>query len=383
MNAEQPSIQIERMRPRGAQHPLALETSLGAQTAMLRRAQQVQGLAAFLTAEHARTPEIPLTELRTASVIFGSGENQVIRPRRPHLETFVVGRNKEGEEGDMEIGFASIQEFQQVLRELGAPIQVLGVERWGNVNQTVESAVQGIDPEQPGSGYERPNNYEGSHMVISLHAFDDDGNIHIFRTLQGRNGVVRVDTPRGFAEREDLEDGTQMYDIEGAGVAVINNLEKLVDEEAGNALKIKKVTYLGAPVVNASFVTSQSALFGVEVDYNSFLKSQQVITPEEVARRVREFKHEGLIGGILDMTLEQYISYKTNPDVPRDLAADGPVDIMVIDHLAGELEAAQRREIATIQFLAAEFPDVLHALLAHQARQAEKDQIVPPAGQPN
>lgn len=135
----------------------------------------------------------------------------------------------------------------------------------------------------------------------------------------------------------------QMYEVENAGDRVKANMTRVIGEEAGERLlNIKRVVYLGAPRVNSSFVTSKSALFGVEVDYETFVQANKVVSDEEFARRKEQLGHEGLMGVVLDMNLDQYVDYKRDSEISRDLAADSATDIVVMDYLAehlGEVKA--------------------------------------------
>jgi len=114
---------------------------------------------------------------------------------------------------------------------------------------------------------------------------------------------------------------------------------------------------LGAPRLNGSFYTSKSAIFAVEVDYNAFIKAQKVVSPEELKRRKEAFEHEGLVGDVLDITLPEYVNYKRDSQISRDMAADFGTDTVVIDFLEkGLTDLAQREkrqsEILTIEGLA-------------------------------
>lgn len=211
--------------------------------------------------------------------------------------------------------------------------------------------VQGIDRTKPMSGFERPTVAEGPHMILAPFAVDKDGQLHVFRTIQMRTGEAVIDTPRGFADAQTLENGQQMYDVEGSANKVTTNMKRIVGEESGDALQIKRVVFLGSPKVNSSFVTSKSAIFGVEVDYDHFVTAQKIVTPEELKRRQDQFEHEGLVGDVLDITLPQYVEYKRNSDLAKDMAADFGTDTVVIDFLErsltdlGEKEKAQRRHL--------------------------------------
>lgn len=255
-----------------------------------------------------------------------------------HSEEFIV-RDSEG------IQVRSLQELQAQLAELGASFELLGVESIGNPNQKVSAVVQGVDESNPKSGFERPVVAEGPHMVLAPFAVDRSGQLHVFRTIQYRTGSAQIDTPRGFADAKTLESGEQLYEVEEAGEKVKANMERVLGEEAGKGLlQIKRVVYLGSPRVNASFVTSKSALFGVEVDYDKFVHSSKIITEEELQRRREQEQHEGLIGGILDINLSEYVNYKRNSEIPRDLTADAGSDMVVIDFMGKQLDKLNRRQ---------------------------------------
>jgi len=204
------------------------------------------------------------------------------------------------------------------------------------------------------SGFERPTVAEGPHMILAPFAIDSEGQLHVFRTIQMRTEEAVIDTPRGFADSKSLENGEQMYDVENAGDKVTANMKRIVGEESGDALKIKRVVFLGSPRVNSSFVTSKSAIFGVEVDYDAFIKAQKVVSPEELQRRKEQFEHEGLVGDVLDITLPQYADYKRDSDLAKDMAADFGTDTVVIDFLERNLTDLARKESRQRQILAAE-----------------------------
>lgn len=254
-----------------------------------------------------------------------------------HNEEFII-KDTHG------IRVTSLPELQGLLKSQGLDVEVLGVQSIGNANQKVESMVQGLDRSKPKSGFERPVVSEGPHMILAPFAIDSNGQLHVFRTIQMRTGKAMIDAPRGFADAKSLEDQTQMYDIENSAARVNANMKRVVGEESGDALQIKRVTFLGAPRVNSSFVTSQSAIFAVEVDYDQFIKSQKVVTPEELQRRQRAFEHEGLTGDILDMTLDQYANYKKDSQLSKDMAADFGTDTVVIDFLGKSLTDLTQKE---------------------------------------
>lgn len=315
--AEQEPITIERMAPTGgATHELASQDVLDRITAEVGPKQQMISLAHYLK--------------EIGHKARGAGNGTL----NSHFEEFIVR-----EDGDIKV--TSLAELQQKLAEAGVTVEILGVESVGNPFQKVSAKVQGFNPENPQSGFERPTVAEGPHMVLAITAKDKEGKLHLFRTIQYRTGEAIIDTPRGFADAQSREDGTQLYDLEKAGERVPVNVGRVVGEEAGEVLKIKKIIYLGSPRVNSSFVTSKSALFAVEVDYDHFVKASKVVSEEEYARRKEAFEHEGLTGAILDMDMAQYANYKRDSRIARDMAADAPADIMVIDWLDKQLTIAQ------------------------------------------
>lgn len=204
---------------------------------------------------------------------------------------------------------------------------ILGVNSWGNRFQMIEAVVQGYNPDNLNSGFERPVLREGPHMVIGLYAFDRKGILHIFRTLQMRNNRLIVDTPRGFAETKMLENGEQIYDADPQQVK--KNLLKIVKEEVGS-LRIKNIDFLGADICNTSCITSLSALYTVEIDYESFLKFSGIISNDEANRRAKQFAHEGLIGKIFDLTVKEYLTYRKDPSIIKDMTADRVSDFIAM-----------------------------------------------------
>lgn len=241
-----------------------------------------------------------------------------------------------------------------MLKSAGLDIEVLGVQSIGNANQKVTAVVQGVDRSKPQLGFERPTVAEGPHMILAPFAIDKIGQLHLFRTIQLRTGEAVIDTPRGFADSKSLESGEQMYDVENSGEKVTANMKRIVGEESGDALQIKRIIYLGAPRVNGAFVTSKSAIFGVEVDYDAFVKARKVVSPEELQRRKEQFEHEGLVGDVLDITLPQYTSYKRDSQLSKDMAADFGTDTVVIDFLERGLTDLAQKEKRQSKILNAE-----------------------------
>ncbi len=230
---------------------------------------------------------------------------------------------------DDKISELSLEELQE--KTSNDNFQLIGLSGIGNKFQNIRSVVQGYNPNKPDSGFfERPVVAEGPHMILCVYAYDDENKLRIFRTLQLRNEQVYVDTIRGFADNSSLENGEILYDIDNAQARIILNITKIIKEEGGKKLlKINNITFLGAPVVNSSFVVSKSATFAVEVDYKEFRKISQVITTNELKRREEEFSHEGLTEFIIDLSVPEYFAYKLDPNIVRDNAADGPSDIVV------------------------------------------------------
>lgn len=314
---ETESLPIEKSKPQGETHALAHQGVLEIITDTNKAKQEIVPLAKYLK-DFAGKPRGNQT----------GGKEDL----NSHNEEFII-RNPQG------ISVTSLSELQFMLKEQGLDIEILGVSSIGNKNQMVTAVVQGVNKDNPQSGYERPTVAEGPHMILAPYAVDKKGEMHLFRTIQMRTGEAVIDTPRGFAK--DLLGG-QMYDVENEGENVQGSMKKIVSEETGDALKIKRVTYLGAPRVNSSFVTSRSAVFGVEVDYEAFLKNKKVVTEEEYRRRNEQFQHEGLVGGVLDIPLSEYVNYKRDSEISKDMAADFGTDTVVMDFLAQKLGKAQR-----------------------------------------
>lgn len=321
---------IERNRSQGESHPLAQAAVMEDVTRTMLPRQEMIPLITYLT-DIAGKPRGSAT----------GGKEDL----NSHKEEFIV-RDTDG------IRVASLLELQDLLSSQGLNVEVLGVQSIGNPNQQVTAMVQGVDRAKPASGFERPTVAEGPHMILAPFAIDSQGQLHLFRTIQMRTGEAVIDTPRGFADAKSLESGQQMYDVEGAGDRVTANMKRIVGEESGEALKIKRVVYLGAPRVNSAFVTSKSAIFGVEVDYDAFVTAQKVVSQEELQRRKEQFEHEGIVGDVLDITLPQYVDYKRDSDLAKDMAADFGTDTVVIDFLErrltdlAQIEEAQRRHLA-------------------------------------
>ncbi len=317
--AETAPITIERKKPLGQK--TINQADLDRVDAMMEGKQSVVGLAEYLkdVAGKHRGTEGGKADLNS------------------HFEEFVVR-----EEGDIKV--VSLEDLQGKLANAGVGVEILGVESIGNANQKVSAVVQGVDRNNPQSGYERPVVAEGAHMIMAPYAVEANGQMHVFRTIQYRTGEAVVDTPRGFADSQSLESGKQMYEVEGSGERVKANLTRVIGEEAGEKLlNIKRIVYLGAPRVNSSFVTSKSALFGVEVDYDTFVQSNKVLTDEEFVRRREQLEHEGLMGVVIDMNLDQYVNYKRDSGINRDIAADSATDIVVMDFLADKLGQVQAK----------------------------------------
>lgn len=330
-------IAIERNNPVGLK--VIDQVDLGRVDEMMEGKQDVVGLATYI-----RDVDGKPRGLQGGKIDLNS-----------HFEEFIVRE-------DNEIKVVNLSDLQEKLAAAGVAVEILGVESIGNANQRVSAVVQGVDRNNRTSGYERPTVAEGPHMILAPFAVDSNGQLHIFRTIQYRTGEAVVDTPRGFADSQSLKSGKQMYEVEGAGERVKANLTRVIGEEAGEKLlNIKRVVYLGAPRVNSSFVTSKSALFGVEVDYDAFVKSNKVLTDAEFARRREQLEHEGLMGVVLDVNVDQYVNYKRDSEINRDMAADAPSDIVVIDWLATKLDAA-RQVVSERQFTLKKFTEVFKKL---------------------
>ena len=302
---------VVKFEPIGQPHPLVSQHGLDRVTSEMEKRNQMVPLYEYLSREVSKPRG------------FEGGDKDL----NSHNETFIF---KEGDE----IKLHDLAQFKDMLQAAGFQAELLGVQAIGNSIQMVSAQVQGIDEENLYSGYERPTISEGPHMIVAPYAYDRMGRLHVFRTIQQRTGKASIDTVRGFMDAETLSTGQHLYKIDGAQDKVQSNLHRIVKEEGGEKfLKIKKVSYLGSHVVNKSFVVSPSALFGVEVDYDTFCKFQNVLSPEEVKRRQIARDHEGLTGVVLDMTPEQYVHYKTDPTLSKDLAADSATDMIMMGHL--------------------------------------------------
>ncbi len=308
-------LPIEHNKPQGETHPAANQSTL----------EQVE-----------RSMEGKQDMLSLADYIRETGKQ---RGPNPHYEQYIINQ-------DGQIKVTSLFDLQNQLGELGVPLQLLGVQSIGNEKQMVEARVQGIDRTKDGSGFERPTVKEGPHMILAPYAVDNDGNLHIFRTIQYRTGHAAIDTPRGFIQTTKDETGETKVDIDTQQTAVETNMKRILKEETGERfLKMESIVYLGAPRVNGSFVESQSPMFAVKVDYDTFAQSNKVITPEEYERQKEQLVHEGLTNIVLDMTQEQYLNYRQDSQMNRDITADWGSDTVAMDFLAHRLEVAN--QIAT------------------------------------
>jgi len=325
-------MSIEISTPRGETHPLAQAPVLEDVRRTMGPKQEIVPLVDYLR-DIAGKPRGSAT----------GGKEDL----NSHNEEFIV-KDAQG------IRVASLSELQNLLKSQGLDVEVLGVQSIGNPNQKVTAVVQGVDRSKPQSGFERPTVAEGPHMILAPFAIDKDGQLHVFRTIQMRTGEAVIDTPRGFADAKSLESGEQMYDVENSGEKVTANMKRIVGEESGDALQIRRIIYLGAPRVNGAFVTSKSAIFAVEVDYDAFIKAQKVVSPEELQRRKEQFEHEGLVGDVLDITLPQYANYKRDSQISKDMAADFGTDTVVIDFLERALTDLAQKEKRQREILKAE-----------------------------
>lgn len=345
-----PSTHIDRMIPTGPRHALASQAVLDGVGVEMSRKQGMVGLAEYL--------QNPTGKPRSTEG-GAKGLNS-------HFEEFIV-RDSDG------IRVTSLSDLQSQLTEAGSPVQILGVESIGNNNQRVSARVQGLSEGNEASGFERPTVAEGPHMILAPYAIDGEGNMHLFRTIQYRTGAAVIDTPRGFADATALASGEQMYNVDQSGDRVEANMKRVLGEEGGEKLlDIKRVVYLGAPRVNSSFVTSKSALFGVEVDYDNFIRSNKVVTQTEMQRRQEAANHEGLTGAILDMTVDEYANYKRDSEIDRDMAADSPSDTVVIDWLSHRLDTAQA-VMATRQDANRRMGRILQGLKGHVDEETYKE----------
>lgn len=264
---------------------------------------------------------IPLVEyLKKGLKTRGDGKNGTLSS---HLEKFITSDG-------------SIVDISKINEYLPSDFQLIGLDSIGNPFQMITAVVQGFNPDNSNSGFERPVLAEGPHMVIGVYAFDDLGQIHIFRTLQLRTGRLIIDTPRGFCPQTMLENGEQIYDT--SPEKVIETLRKILKEETGDILQIKGIHYLGADIINTSCVTSKSALFAVEVDYKKFLQLSTVLTTDEFQRRQEQMQHEGLLGTIIDFLPEEYLSFSNSPDIIKDMAADTVSNRIMMNYFANNLE---------------------------------------------
>lgn len=313
---------IERMKPMGKVHSVVQKDSLANFTEVAGATKGMQDLAGFLRDTVTKNP--------------GTDPLKVRADHNPHLETFVIS-DKLG------IRVVNLADLQAQLETAGLEIQILGVQSIGNPHQKVEAMVQGINSDDPKSGFERPTLAEGPNVVLAPYAFDQNGHLHVFRTLQYRTGEVVVDTPRGFADHNTLVEGKPLDDLDNAEGNVRSNLERIVGEETGDVLDIKKIVYLGSPRANTTFVTSTNGFFGVEVDYDKFMRNSKIISVQELERRREQFDHEGIMGSVIDMDMTEYANFKRDSSISRDLDADGVTDIVVIDFLAKRIEDLERR----------------------------------------
>ncbi|MDD4976956.1 MAG: hypothetical protein PHY93_21570 [Bacteriovorax sp.] len=264
---------------------------------------------------------IPLIKyLKLGLKTRGSGNGTL----NSHPETFIVLENGE-------ITTASLIEVNSHLDP--ATFQIVAINSIGNQKyQMVNAVVQGYNDEDPNSGYERPTDTEGPHVIIGAYGFDKKGNLHIFRTLQFRAGnKLIIDTPRGFCHQDTNERGQII--CTSATQDILTAMEKILGEETGDVFQIKKITFLGNDVANSSHDEALSPLFAVEVDYPKFIRSQKVISKRELQRRQEQMTHEGLNGKIINFTVEQYTSYLNNIRVLKDLTADSIHNRVLINYL--------------------------------------------------
>ena len=201
---------IERSKPKGPGHPLATQEALGRVNSLMEGKQDMVSLADYLGNPSGKT----------------RGTKGGKEDLNSHFEEFIIRE-------DGEIKVLHLLDLQQKLALRGLDVELLGVASIGNVNQKVTSRVHGVDKNNLQSGYERPTVEEGPHMILAPYAIDNDGQLHIFRTIQYRTGESVIDTPRGFADSKSLEAGKQMYEVEGVGERVKANMTRIIGEEAG------------------------------------------------------------------------------------------------------------------------------------------------------
>lgn len=258
-----------------------------------------------------------------------------------HFADFIVAR-------DGEVSLMDLKKLNRIITESGLGFRVEGVHQRGNRFQQVTGYVHGINDRS--SGYERPMLKESPHMVIVPYAYDENGDLHIFRTLQYRTGEVVVDTPRGFAKQKE---GSERYEVEGAASQINKNLARILKEEGGDRfLSIKNIEFLGAPRANTTCIESRSAIFAVEIDYNQFIQANDVVSYDELTRQRDQFDHEGLLGKYLDFTLKDYLTYKQSPGISKDIVADCPSDTIVMRELFRRQQEAQEKVAILKQTLA-------------------------------
>lgn len=286
------------------------------------------------------------------------------RPKPQHYEQFIVFDGK-----DLQI--KTIGEIREILENAALGINIVGLHEIGNQFQTVKSMVHGINPEQSNSGFERPVTYEAP--GINLAVFATQGKkLHIFRFVQLRQGKPVLDTPRDFTP--EIKDDKQ---IENIADPVQKALKRVLNEETGDSLMaIKRIIFLGQPIANSTLIGSPSPFFAVQVDYKNFLKHYKVVDQKELQRRKEQFKHEGITGVMIDMTLEEYINYKKDIGIKHDLAADGSSDIVVIQSMATMVEKLENdrqrmaNAIRSLRKLPAENPTEVHSSAYRNFREA-------------
>lgn len=273
-------------------HPLATKESLDYSTEVLGPHRQTISIYDYLLTHHGKRIK----------------KNQ-------QKETFVI----EDENGGFTI--LSLEEVNKKISS-GQKFQILALNEIGNQFQNVRAVVQGYDPQNPLSGFERPNTSEGPHMVLGIFGYSDENRLRLFRHQQIRNGKAYVDTIRGFADAKTLENGELLYDIEHSEERILSNILKLTKEEGGEKVKIKNIYYVGKSSGNSTHEEGYTPFFAVEIDYNCFRKLSFVVTKEEMERREREFQHEGLTEYFIDMSALEFVGYSLNPLVDKDRTAD-------------------------------------------------------------
>ena len=224
---------IKNLQPVGAEHELVNAQTLEGASMDIKTRREMVPLFEYLSTEYAKPRG------------FEGGNKDL----NSHKETFIV---REGGQ----IKLKDLSELQGMLQLAGFNADLLGVQSIGNANQNVNAVVQGInESERATTGFERPTVSEGPHMIIAPYAYDSNGKLHVFRTIQYRTGSATVDTPRGFMDSETLSSGKHIYKVEGSEGKVQENLKRIIKEEGGEKfLDIRAVNFLGAHEIGRAHV---------------------------------------------------------------------------------------------------------------------------------